>query len=129
MTTQTPAASTKRPVTDLDGIVDGQTRQAVRRYIEAVRAEYPLEQAILFGSRARGTHRPDSDADVALVLKPPVEPAPSTALHMADIAYDVLLETGLNISPLPVSKWQWDHPQEHPNPDLLERIEAEGIRL
>jgi predicted nucleotidyltransferase len=31
--------------------------------------KYPVREAILFGSRARGDHRPDSDADIAVILK------------------------------------------------------------
>jgi predicted nucleotidyltransferase len=42
--------------------------QQVIDVIEEVLAEFPdVEQAILFGSRAKGTHRPGSDIDLALV--------------------------------------------------------------
>ena len=53
-------------------------------------------------SGARQNHRTDSDADVAVLLRgQPGEFVP-TLLAMADIAYDVLLETGLRMQPLPV---------------------------
>lgn len=48
---------------------------------------------------------------------------------MADIAYDVLLETGVNVCPLPVWIDQWAHPQTHLNPALLRTIAQEGVRL
>jgi len=42
------------------------TRQAMQAFVERVAEQYPMSRAILFGSRARGTERPDSDADVAV---------------------------------------------------------------
>ncbi|EGF32426.1 hypothetical protein IMCC9480_2499 [Oxalobacteraceae bacterium IMCC9480] len=48
---------------------------------------------------------------------------------MADLAYEVLLETGINISPMPVWLDDWDHPERHTNPDLLRNIDREGVRL
>jgi hypothetical protein len=50
-------------------------------------------------------HRPDSDADVA---------------------FDVLQETGINISPLPVWLDEWEHPENDSNPALLQNIASEG---
>lgn len=40
---------------------------AIQRLRERFREEIPIEHAILFGSRARGEDRPDSDADILLV--------------------------------------------------------------
>ena len=39
-----------------------------------------LEWAILFGSRARGTERPDSDVDIAISTTQPLSPADEDAL-------------------------------------------------
>jgi predicted nucleotidyltransferase len=39
------------------------------RYIDAVNKQYPVENAILFGSFAMGTERPDSDIDLAIIFK------------------------------------------------------------
>lgn len=52
-----------------------------------------------------------------------------TALAMADVAYDVLLETGINISPLPIWLDEWEHPERFSNPVLLQDIAREGVRL
>jgi hypothetical protein len=51
----------------------------------------------------------------------------TTKLAMADIAYDVLLETGIDISPLPIWRDQWEHPESHSNPALLRNIARDGI--
>lgn len=85
--------------------------------------------AMLFGSRARNAHLPTSDADVAVFLKGASGAFAETKLAMADVAFDVLLETGILIQPLPVWEAQWQQPERHSNPALLENIMKEGIRL
>ena len=48
---------------------------------------------------------------------------------MADIAFDVLLETGILIQPLPVWEDEWEHPESFTNPSLLQNIAREEVRL
>ena len=107
--------------------IDPDTEEAVRRFLGLIADRYDIACAILYGSRARGTHRPDSDADVAVLLKGEHQRFLTTKLAMADIAYDVLLETGINISPLPVWLDEWEHPENYSNPALLRNIANEGI--
>lgn len=111
------------------GDIDAQTEKAVRAFIEKVAAQYDLAGVILFGSRARKSHRPDSDADVAVLLRGRPGRFVTTKLAMADLAYDVLLETGIRIQPLPIWEEEWEHPETYSNPRLLRNIEREGIRL
>jgi predicted nucleotidyltransferase len=109
--------------------IDRDTEEAVRRFLALLTPRYDVAGAILYGSRARGTHRPDSDADVAVLLKGGHQRVLTTTLEMADVAYDVLLETGINISPLPVWVDEWEHPERFSNPTLLHNIAQEGSRL
>lgn len=109
--------------------IDPATERAVRLFLEQVGASYDVAGAYLYGSRARRTHRPDSDADVAVLLRGEHRRFLTTKLAMADIAFDVLLETGIDISPLPVWMDEWEHPETWSNPRLLENIAHEGIRL
>lgn len=109
--------------------IDNDTEKAIRRFLILIASRYEMAGAILYGSRARGTHRPDSDADVAVLLNGEHQRVLSTTLAMADVAYDVLLDTGINISPLPVWLDEWEHPETYTNPDLLHNIAREGIRL
>ena len=109
--------------------IDQDTEQAVRRFLSLIGTRYDMAGAIVYGSRARGTHRQDSDADVAVLLRGEHQRVLTTTLAMADVAYDVLLETGLNISPLPVWLNEWEHPENHSNPALLHNIAREGVRL
>lgn len=109
--------------------LDPDTESAVRQFLAVLTPRFDVAGAIVFGSRARGTHRADSDADVAVLLNGDHERALPTTLAMADVAYDVLLDTGINISPLPIWRDQWDHPERFANPALLQNIAREGVRL
>lgn len=109
--------------------IDHETEDAVRRFLELIADRYDTAGAFLYGSRARGTHHPDSDADVAVLLRGEHQRYLKTALAMADIAFDVLLETGVNISPLPVWLDEWEHPEQYSNPALLRNIANEGVQL
>jgi uncharacterized protein len=109
--------------------IDRATQEAIQQFLARIANQFDLAGAILYGSRARGTHRMDSDADVAVLLKGPHLRVLPTTLAMADASYDVLLETGINISPLPVWLDEWEHPETHSNPALLQNIAREGVRL
>lgn len=109
--------------------LDHATEHAVRRFLALIAGRYDMAGAIVYGSRARGTHRPDSDADVAVLLNGEHQRLLPTTLAMSDIAYDVLLETGINITPLPVWLDEWERPERFSNPALLRNIAREGVRL
>jgi uncharacterized protein len=102
---------------------------AVREFARRLAGRYPVLRVILFGSRARGTQRTDSDADIAVLLRGIRGRFLDTKLEMVDIAYDVLLDTGIHIQPLPIWENEWEHPETHSNPRLLQNIEREGIPL
>jgi len=110
-------------------MVDINTNHAVRDFLNRIKTQYEFNGAILFGSRARQTHRADSDADVAILLSGPAGEFLTTKLAMADIAYDILLETGIRIQPFPLWEEQWRRPETYSNPYLLQNIQREGIRL
>jgi len=81
--------------------IDRETANATRAFIEKVASRYDLAGAILFGSRARKSHRADSDADAAVLLHGRPGKFVATKLAMADLAYDVLLKTAARLSPRP----------------------------
>jgi predicted nucleotidyltransferase len=118
-----PAAAYAEEITKADADTVGAAREFVRR----VSARHSVRTAVLFGSRARGTHRSDSDVDIAIVLQGQRGKLISTSLEMADIAFDLLLETNIYIQPLPIWEDEWDHPETHSNPRLIENIRREGV--
>ena len=109
--------------------VDPETAEAVRAFLAKVADQYDLSGAILFGSRARRDHRPDSDADIAVLLRGRHREFVDTKLALADLAYEVLLDTGVLIQPLPVWEDEWNHPERHVNPALLHKISRDGVRF
>ena len=50
------------------GRIDRSTEDAVRRLLASIAGCCDMAGAIVYGSRARGTHCPDSDADVAILI-------------------------------------------------------------
>ena len=109
--------------------IDPDTENAVRRFANLIAHHYDIDQILVYGSRARDTHRPDSDADVAVLLRGKPQPFLATKIDMADIAFDVLLETGILISPLPIWLDEWEHPEEYSNHALLHNIRKDGIQI
>jgi len=109
--------------------LDTDTEKAVQRFLDTIAQRYRASGAIVYGSRARGTHRADSDVDVAVLLQGQPQRFLQAKLDMADTAFDQMLETGLLISPLPIWLEQWEHPQNYSNPALLQNIAREGIWL
>jgi len=101
----------------------------MRSFLRRVAERYPVREAILFGSRARHTHRPDSDADVAVILDGAHGNRTAAALDMAGIAFNVMMETGVMVEALPLWADDFEHPGAFGNPRLLQRIRNEGVPL
>jgi uncharacterized protein len=121
-----------------DEVGDARGVFAARDFVSRVAVRHAVKAALLFGSRARGTHRADSDVDIALLLRGGSgsgsgsgsgRSLTNTSIAMADIAFDVLLETGIYIQPLPIWEDEWEHPDTHSNPRLLDNIRREGLLL
>ena len=109
--------------------LDEETGLAARAFMRRLEGRYSVRQAFLFGSRARGAHRPDSDADIAVVLTGARGDRTAAALDMAGIAFDVLMETGVLVEALPLWEDEMRSPELFSNPGLIESIAREGVRL
>jgi predicted nucleotidyltransferase len=83
----------------------------------------------LFGSRARGTHTAESDADIAVVLEGTTGNRYAVGGDMAGIAFDVMMETGVLVEALPLWADELKRPEAFSNPALIENIRREGLRL
>jgi glucose-1-phosphate thymidylyltransferase len=57
-----------------------QLRQRIEKYLAAVREQYRVERAILYGSYAKGTPREDSDIDL-IILSPDFKGTPKLERH------------------------------------------------
>jgi len=113
----------------VSGMLDAATEAALRAFRVRLRERFgsQLRGMVLFGSRARGDHRDDSDADVAVFLQP-VTDAIAAQMDMASDAYAVFLDTDILIQP-----WAFSGTREQPErsraADLLDAVQAEGIAL
>jgi DNA invertase Pin-like site-specific DNA recombinase/predicted nucleotidyltransferase len=109
--------------------LDRETERAARAFIGRLAGRYSVREAIVFGSRARGDHDADSDADLAVVLNGARGNRTAAALDMAGVAFDVLLETGILVEALPLWEDEIARPESFRNPALIETIRREGVRL
>jgi antitoxin ChpS len=108
------------------GKIDKKTARAAGLFAERVRQGEPTARLVLFGSRARGDHGPESDLDVAVVTDRMVGGRAAMAGALADLAFDILLETGVLVAPLPITQAEWNDPARFSNPRLIEAILTEG---
>jgi len=104
-------------------------RKAAQVFLRHLGSAYEVDRLILFGSRARGDHRPDSDLDLAVVLKGDRRDFIGTKLDMAGIAFDVLMETGLLVQAFPLWADDLEHPERFINPSVIQNIVHDGVRL
>lgn len=97
-------ARQRAPVT-IEQALDPGERAAARWLVERVRAEVPAElvQVSLFGSRARGDSRPDSDIDLLLTFRRLPHDREPQATQGEAIADQVAADTGVPITVWTVS--------------------------
>lgn len=108
--------------------MDAQTSRAVRKFLERVPKDIPYEKALLFGSRARGDYREDSDADVAFVV-PTAQHEWSTLYRLGGIVGDVFADTGITIQPVLIPLREWREPDVAPHPAFVRNVAKDGVEL
>src|ERR1700693_2956466 len=80
-----------------------------------------LERAVLFGSRARGDARPDSDYDVAVFLKDLTDRWRELD-RLADLSTEILDETGEFIHAMPYRAGSYEE-----RTPLMQEVRADGV--
>jgi DNA invertase Pin-like site-specific DNA recombinase len=109
--------------------LDAETERAARVFMQRIEGKYPTIEGLVYGSRARGDHRPDSDADLAVILKGERGDRYKVSGEMAGIAFDVMLETGILVQAVPLWEGELKQPERFSNPALIGNIKREGLRL
>ncbi|GAB4326490.1 MAG: nucleotidyltransferase domain-containing protein [Bacteroidales bacterium] len=98
----------------------------IRRLIrDSVHMLDPRAEVILYGSRARGDERSDSDWDILILTNYPVDL--ETESKFRDKLYDIELETGESVSVFVYSKNDWLTKQQIT--PFYYNVTQEGIRL
>jgi len=110
--------------------LDPVTQVALASFKTLLAARYGehLRSLYLFGSRARGEQRPDSDADVAVFLDQVTDPI-GEQFDLIDAGYDILLDTGVYIQPWVFDEASLTNPERYPASHLVTTIRREGVRL
>jgi DNA invertase Pin-like site-specific DNA recombinase/predicted nucleotidyltransferase len=117
------------PVVPVKPLIDADTERAARVFMQHLEGKYLVIEALLFGSRARGTHTAESDADIAVVLEGTKGNRTAVSGDMAEIAFDVLMETGILVEALPLWADELKRPETFSNPALIRNIQRDGLRL
>lgn len=103
------------------------TDPIIQRFLEkAGPVKRKIQAAYLFGSRARGTERPDSDYDLLLVVRDDFSLSEKDALY--DQVMDILLDTGRLIS-LKIFKQANFQRLRDLNTPFVSRVLAEGVQV
>jgi uncharacterized protein len=97
----------------------------LRRFRAALEEAYGdrIERVVLYGSRARGDARPDSDYDVAVFLKE-LNRFGEEASRIAEIETDILLDTGAVINALPLRAGSYRE-----RTGLMQELRRDGLDL
>ncbi|HEX9735455.1 MAG TPA: nucleotidyltransferase domain-containing protein [Thermoanaerobaculia bacterium] len=100
---------------------DSVVRQLADALVERLGAR--LEKLVLFGSRARGDHRSDSDYDCLAVV---AEVTPEIEKVIDGLGGELLVERGAVVSIFPVTKERFE---SEPRNSLFQSARDEGIVL
>lgn len=85
----------------------------------------PAAEIILYGSRARGDEREDSDWDILVLTNYPVDLKKESAFR--DHLYDLEIETGESFSLFAYSKADWNTKQQAT--PLYQSVAKEGVNI
>lgn len=100
--------------------------EALRQIKTKVMARFPVVDVVLYGSVARGEGDDESDVDLMIVIREPINRF--RRHEITDIVFDVNLKFGTNYSTLVVDQESWDTGMISVLP-LRDEIMRDGIRL
>lgn len=102
-------------------------KEAVSRYLEILNQAYRenISTVVLFGSVARGDWSPESDIDLLIVT---VNGNPSLKDEISMACFDIMIETGVILSPLVMDQETFEWHKKYRDP-LFNQIERDGIDL
>jgi uncharacterized protein len=108
---------------------DGEVTLALRQFAVDVRRRYGarLRGLYLFGSRARGDHKPDSDVDVAVILDAADLDLRKEKWVLVDLAFEPGFGLGLHISPWPFADSEWVRSEELAARPLVRNARREAL--
>lgn len=101
-------------------------REAIRLAAEALHARFPVEEIILFGSKARGDSQPDSDTDLLILTSRPF--TWQERGHVVTTLFPIGLEHDVIFSPFVLERREWQEGVTSVLPIHYE-IERDGVSV
>ena len=116
--------------------LDSLTQEAVRLYFSHfdVASLPPMSRAILYGSRARGDHKDDSDVDIMLVFAGAgpdydTQAQVCNAMAAAQAQANAALPPGVEVTSFCHWADESDEPDIRFNPDFYRNVLADGLEI
>lgn len=99
-------------------------RAAIERAAEILRRRFPVERLILFGSKARGDDKSDSDIDLLVLTSEPVDWRQHDAMLHA--VFGLQRELDVMLSPVIIEAQEWEHGVSQALP-LRKEVDRDGV--
>jgi len=101
-------------------------REIIKKIKKTVSSKAPSAKVILYGSRARGDNRSDSDIDI-LILLDKKKITREDEKRVKYPLYDIKFETGMIVSALVLAKSDWE--SKHKITPFYDNVSREGFEL
>ena len=98
----------------------------IENITKAIHTQDPTAQAFLFGSRARGDNKPDSDWDILILINNQTVTS-EIEDRFRDVLYNIELESGQIISTFIYPKSFWNNSLKYS--PLYRAVKREGVKL
>ncbi|NOL48843.1 nucleotidyltransferase domain-containing protein [Pelistega europaea] len=109
--------------------MDSFSEKIAREFVENIRGKFNIHDVIVYGSRARGDFRPDSDLDIAVILNDETDPRRTKMLAITDIGTDLLLKHFILVSPFTVLRHEWENPRTLQQKWFIDNVKKDGVSV
>ena len=97
--------------------------QAVKRFLELIAKRFNVESTIIYKPDGFVVHK----TIIAVILQGRRKSVMSCAAIMANMAYDVFVETGVELSTIPAWHGEWDRLDAYEEPLSLRKMVSHGV--